>query len=463
MKVRVTKDNKSERRVLIAMIMNDRVLSDVADKWSEPGLFGNKWSNLVGGWAVRYFHKYGRAPRDHIQPAFERWADKSGDEDTIGLVSKFLGSLSKEYTSNPKQINSQAVIDEAGELFNEVRIQNLVRALQAQLDASNISEATNLLTQHQTIEMGVGAGVDVLQDENAVRAAFEDKAEPIIKYPGALGMFFGDALERDGFIAFMGAEKRGKTWWLLEVAWRAMMQGRRVAFFSVGDMSQNQVIRRWSIRAAKHPIKPKTIRIPRLIEPPDDDGIAIVTHDEQEIQEALNWKRAWGHLQRYAKKRGDCLKLSTHPNSSLTVTALNGILQQWEVEKDWRADVVVIDYADILAPENGRDDSREATNKTWKKLRGLSQERHCLVVTATQADASSYTAATLSRANFSEDKRKYAHVTGMIGLNATNSEKSEGITRLNWLVLREAEFSEETCVHVAGCLDIGQPAIESTF
>jgi replicative DNA helicase len=177
----------------------------------------------------------------------------------------------------------------------------------------------------------------------------------------------------------------------------------------------------------------------------------------------LDWKTAWKALQVYSKKRGDCLKLSTHPNSSLTVPGLNAILHQWEVERDWKADVIIIDYADILAPENGRDESREATNKIWKRLRGLSQERHSLVITATQADAQSYSQATIGRNNFTEDKRKLAHVTGMIGINATDAEKVEGICRLNWIVLRENEFSEDTCVHVAGCLGIGQPAILSTF
>jgi hypothetical protein len=85
------------------------------------------------------------------------------------------------------------------------------------------------------------------------------------------------------------------------------------------------------------------------------------------------------------------------------------------------------------------------------------------VVTATQTDADSYDAKVLKRGNFSEDKRKYAHVTGMVGINQTDREKAEGLYRLNWVVLRELEFSESKCVWTAGCLAIGNPAIVSTF
>ena len=53
-------------------------------------------------------------------------------------------------------------------------------------------------------------------------------------------------------------------------------------------------------------------------------------------------------------------------------------------------------------------------NTTWKQLRALSQDRHCLVVTATQANAGSYTReAPMDRRSFSEDKRKLAHATGI--------------------------------------------------
>jgi hypothetical protein len=125
--------------------------------------------------------------------------------------------------------------------------------------------------------------------------------------------------------------------------------------------------------------------------------------------------------------------------------------------------VIVIDYADILANPPGFNESRDATNATWKHLRRLSQERHCLVVTATQADAASYRAETIDASNFSEDKRKLSHVTGMVGINSTPEEKENSMQRLNWVVLRESEFNVTRCVHVASCIDIGNPAVKSIF
>ena len=50
-----------------------------------------------------------------------------------------------------------------------------------------------------------------------------------------------------------------------------------------------------------------------------------------------------------------------------------------------------------------------------------------LVVTATQADANSYDRTSLKMSNFSEDKRKLAHVTAMYGLNQDPAGREKGI------------------------------------
>jgi hypothetical protein len=147
----------------------------------------------------------------------------------------------------------------------------------------------------------------------------------------------------------------------------------------------------------------------------------------------------------------------------LTVAAMRSLLLT-EVRKGWPVDAVFVDYADILAPPAGFvGDSREATNENWKQLRRLSQELHCLVVTATQTKATSYAAKGLDMTHFSEDKRKFAHVTGMVGINQDVDEKEAEVQRLNFVVRRERRFVTTRYCHVAGCLTLGNPAVRATL
>jgi hypothetical protein len=124
-------------------------------------------------------------------------------------------------------------------------------------------------------------------------------------------------------------------------------------------------------------------------------------------------------------------------------------------------DVIIIDYADNLAPENAREEPRHQVNRTWKMLRGLSQERHCLVVTATQAAGRSYKKNSVEMEDYSEDKRKYAHVTACFGLNQTPEEKRAGLMRIGPIVMREDEFFAEEEVYIGQALRLGRPLLFS--
>jgi len=135
-------------------------------------------------------------------------------------------------------------------------------------------------------------------------------------------------------------------------------------------------------------------------------------------------------------------------------------LKEWARE-GWVADVVVIDYSDILDMNYPKIEGRDRIDRTWRDLRRISQQFHCLVVTATQTNRDSYDAKIITRKHSSEDKRKLAHVTGMIGINQTEEEKKQEVMRFNWIKVRDGKYFESKCVAVAGCLSVGNVAIRS--
>lgn len=457
------KDGSRERRILTGMIVDKTVLGRIATKW-EPEMFASKWSNLVGSWCVAYFDKYNKPPGHLIEGLFERWANKAKDKESIELVEQFLSGLSGDYKALRKGINPQYLIDSAGEHFSQVKLKRLSKAIDDDLEDGRLEDAHNRVHTFGKVDLGVGQGINVLADREAIRQAFSDKAEALVKYTGALGRFFGDSFARDSFVAFMGPEKRGKTFWLLDVAWHAMLARRRVAFFEVGDMSQNQIMRRFMVRASRRPLGTKEFVYPKFLSRNPDSPYAEVDLATHKFGKALDWREALRKCQRVMKSdlktKQELLRLSVHPNSSLSVTGLRSVLQTWERD-EWVPDMIVIDYADILAPPTGIKESRDQINATWRQLRALSQENHCCVVTATQTNAASYKADRITRSNFSEDKRKLAEVTGMIAINQTPDEKRQGLMRLEWVAQRDEDDMKP--VHVAGCLALANPAIRSVF
>jgi len=477
------REGSRERKILIGMIVDPLVLGGVSAKWNGE-LFSGTWTNLIGGWCVDFFAKYGKAPGKSIEGIYEAWADDNKDKDTVKLIDGFLAGLSGEYSRHRKELNPQHLLDIAGAHFNKVRLAKLAEQITGNLELGNVEKAEKVVGAYGRVQIGAGSGINLLQDRDAIRRVFARKAEPpLVQYPGDLGQLLNRAMERDGFIAFMGREKIGKTFWLLDLAWRALLDRKRVAFFEVGDLSEEQIIGRFLTRAAYHPLAadswPCTLKVPTAIDwqdgQEDDDGKQVgkkvrILYEDRVYNEPLSEEAGFAafasaqKLRVKAKADTPFFKLHVTPNRTLSVAGLKSILQQWERQEEWRPDVVCVDYADILAPPPGfNGDSRDAVNESWMALRTCSQEYHCLVATVTQVKATAYKGGLLDMSDFSEDKRKFAHVTAMFGLNADDDEVEQQIYRVNCLVGREFRHLKRRAVTVAGCLGLAAPAMRSSW
>jgi hypothetical protein len=223
-------------------------------------------------------------------------------------------------------------------------------------------------------------------------------------------------------------------------------------------MGRDEVLLRLGQRATRRPMRPMDVEWPVKVE---KDG--TVTCEVRTFKEGLGPTDAFRAFRRVCRGR-DVFRLSCHSNSTIGADGIGSVLRDWERE-GWVPDVVVADYADIMAPPSGVRETLDQIDETWKRLRRLSQDMHCLVVTATQSSAAAYSdkGKTLRRKHFSGRKTKLAHVNGMIGINVTEGDKERGVMRWNWVVRRSARFSEIHCCTVAGCLDCGCPVVCSVF
>jgi len=446
-----------ERAILTGMLVDDIVLGRISAQYKKK-LFKNAYSNTIADWCVEYYQKYEKAPGKKIQNIFEIRSVDIRDKSRITLIGNFLESLSNEYKKLKRESNSDFTIDSATKYFNRVSLENLSENIQACVDNGKPEKAIERIKNFGAIELGVGKCIEVFRDWDAIKSAFQYNHEPLIKYHHGLGKFFGDRLERDGFIVFMGPEKRGKTFWLLDSAFRAVLQRRKVAFFEVGDLSEHQIMRRFMVRVSKNPEKSGDVEYPIMIVKKGKKGAkarTTIKHYPKKLDEYMAMKAC--------KKIKNNLRLSVHYNDTLSVDGISNILKSWYHDSGWIPDIIVIDYADILNMDMYGADERERTNKTWQQLRRMSQEYHCLVLTATQSNSAAYSTKTIGQENFSTDKRKHAHVTGMVGLNQTPEEKEQGLMRLNWIELREGNYSPRQCCHVATCFPLANMAVKSIF
>lgn len=448
-----------ERIAISALCLQRETLQAVAPNFpTDP--FASRWANLVAMWCVRHYQNHQDAPGPGgITALYADWAS-TADKDTAAIIGRFLGSLDANAVPN-----SGYAVELIRKLILKTSIKNLSDKLSGALSNGKVEEALALAEGWGRPQVAEELEATYpLLDDAALDAAFNyTAAESLIQYKGALGQFFGPMLSRDSFVGVQGAAKRGKSTWLIDMVWKAVVQGRRVAHFNIGDLSEGQFLVRLMPKACKMPKGPGTYRIPTSLVFKDKEP--VLEYKVRSYVDGFTREQGKQALMDKAGEDGKRFRLVSRPAGSMTVGDITTMCRRW-ADSGWVPDVISVDYIDILGPNTAIREVRDQINDKWLKLRALSTELHCLVLGATQADTEGYTAWLLEQKNFNGDRRINDHVSGIIGINQTPLEKRAGVTRLNWPTLREQEFMDQnpgTVVAAAGCMSLGSPSIISTW
>lgn len=507
-----------ERRIITGLIISTEYLESVRKIWSSK-LLGSAAAKMIANWCIEFYDEYHTAPSQEIESIFLKKSKKIKKADKQD-IEEILSSLSDEYEHQDK-FNVAYLLDQTTQYFDECNLKLFIDDISNELDQGNILQAKKAAYAYTPSIAVEDKDIDLSSPSISehIKKAFATTSQPVVKYPRQLGEFLNEQLVRGGFVSFMSSEKRGKTWLMLDLAIRAARQGANVAFFQAGDMTQEQQLMRTSIYLTKKSNKERYSG--KMYEPVRDciynqlddckkkerecdfgifEGkeISFLRKEitKRELKEAADknpdyrpchncspyWKKPWGspwlkkvntgdHLsvqeatkaiEKFFGKNNRRFKLSTHANKTLSISKIDNILDVWERRDGFIVDMIMIDYMDIVEPEIGGD-FRHQENDKWMRARGLGQKRHALLISATQTDTDSYEKIRLGLKNFSEDKRKYAHVTAMYGINQDpkGREKEIGIMRLNEIVVREGEFLISNEVHVLQNLKRGQPCLSS--
>lgn len=452
-----------ERTILVGMIVHDDILGKIARNLKgESRPFQSKWSNVISKWCLEHWAKYKQAPKDHIAPLFAAYSESSQDSDTVALVETFLDALSKDYEAEKNDLNPAVITDRACEHFNLIRTEKTAKAMLRGVETKDAEACREAFSGHEAMTFVVGSDPDPFNKEQIAEWCKDDDNEVLVKFPRGLGDFMGDSFERDSFISFAGPEKRGKSYWLMETVWQALRQKRNVLYYVTGDMSEKQVMRRLFSRATRRPWRTQDVIIPESFVKKEKEDVVTSRTVALQKYTAASAHKAMNEFRRKTGMRNKRLKVRIHPAATISAEDIESEIADL-IKEDWVPDVVVIDYADVLTalPHTKHMEYRHQQNETWMAMRRISSEFHLCLVTATQTSASSYDSVTMKKSDFSEDKRKAAHVTGMLGINQTSAEKVQGIYRLNWMFNRSNGWADHQCVHTAGSLAIACPCIIS--
>lgn len=456
------RDGSAERRLLLAAAVSPEFLARLAGRLGFDPL-RSRHGNVMLGWCLKHYADHHAAPGRAVEAHARDWAKADKDKETQEAMARLLASLSGELERAGLADLSFAVAD-AQRHLNEVLLERHAEQLRQFMARGDVAEALEAQHKFRPVDLTTPAGTDVLADSEAHRRALENKARVLVRFPGAAGRFFGEEFAEDSLVAFMAPPKSTKSYNLLNVAWHAMRQGRRVAYFQVGDLSADQIMRRFLKRGLRRPLDARVVKYPRGIAVPGQAGkvLAAVDHEVMEFTKPATLPDVARAFKDLTAKYAGNLRLVHAPIKTISMLDVKAMLEAW-ARAGWPAKVVVIDYPENMkAPEKGMD-RLDTIAETWALGRQVSELHKCCVVVASQTNKEGFKTWVLTKANFRGNLMTLAHVTAFYGINATDEEKHGGVMRINCVVRREEDFDETECLFCAPCLDVADVCVQSTL
>jgi len=504
----INPDIQLENSLLMAFIIDDYFCKEIVPI-TKVEYFSGIYSQIVLKWVLRYYQKWKKAPKFHIQDIFNSEKENLSDS-IVENIELFLQDLSDRYSSkfSKEKFNSEYFIEKAKFYFKKQGLTNIIIRVANYLENGRLDEAEIELTKSKKIitETSTRWKYPFL-DTDFIDRVVNPELSYLYQFEGKLGELVGP-LKRGWLIGFMGPRKRGKSFFLDELAILTAMSGLKTLFISL-EMGDEEVSSRYIQRIMAGSIEDRSSKkkipvfdclrnqkgtcslpyrtnrkklftsdemiIPKSKElegyfpctacrDKNDNYQASVWYEEQEVRrvytssvikkvEALN--QCFG--------LGKNLVLIAYPAYSASLSDISMDLQRLEDYEGFVPDVIIIDYSDILKPEGKSIKDRDTTDVIWMEMKSMAASRKCLVATATQSNRKSSETRNVKSTDVSEDIRKMNHVDIMLSINQLESEKLLDFVRIGVSAHRHRKFVETKHVIVLQQLEIGQVLLDSEW
>lgn len=492
-------DNTIEEQITTACIISTEFLNEIISVY-KPDYIKNSFAKILCFWCIDYYKQYQVAPGKHIRDIYEVEAASHLTPEDKEIIGVFLDKLSKQYVEG-QGINSDYIKDNAVEYFKKRELETRVKQAHHLLELNNVEKAEEQFSEYKKVALKLSGWFNPF-DPKEIWEVFDDKDDGLFELPGALGHIVGK-LERGWFVAVLAPFKRGKTFFLQELAVRALFQRLKVVVISLEMKKKNvkeRLYRRLTGLGSKtgddvflYPAfdcehnqdgtcdRDERTNHNRLFvgetrDKPEfsvDSEYRVCTycrdHALRGYQPAtwyepielppFTYKETKETVRALEMMYGANLRVITYPRFRSGISDMRRDLFILEQE-GFIPDIIIPDYADIFKLDT-KGEKRNQIDDVWKELAAMAAERRCIVITASQGTRGSIYKEDMTQDDLAEWIGKLAHVDVFLGLSQTKKEKKEKVLRVGALVHRHKEVDESLFAELLQQLETGQFLLDS--
>jgi len=392
------KDNVSFERYgktfqenLVQLMLDDRSFCDQISEVMDTNFFELKYLRVFVDKIFDYRKKYGTHPsRDTITTILRSDLDKEND-----LLQKQVREYYARISSNEFSLDGeQHIKDISLDFCRKQKLKEAMIKSVSLIQNSSYDEISKIINDALKLGTDNNHGYDFILD-------FEKRFELKARNPISTGWELIDNISKGGLgrgelgvvIAPTGA---GKSMALVHLGAMALQAGLNVVHYTLE--LQDKVV---------------ALRYDSCI-----TGISLTDVKEQK-------DIVWNNVKDVKGK----LIIKEYPTKSASTNTIKNHLEKLK-RKDFRIDMVIVDYGDLIRPINAQKEKRIELESIYEELRGLAQVYQCSLWTASQTNRSGLNAEVITMESISEAFNKCFVADFIFTISRTIKDKNMNEGRL---------------------------------
>lgn len=414
-------DGEFQTKVAVHAMRNLDFLRKIAHLLN-PGYFENAGEAAMVNIALRYYRQYGTVPT--VLAAKEFFADD--------IRNKVIRSDIKPAAMEAFKQCFQPAADLSDGSYIAERVAEFARH---QAISASILQAVELLGNKQfdkiaksvkaACEVGINTNGEEYDYYERIEERTSERADRLAGKLPPTGITTGhrlidDLLYHKGWgrkelSVILGGAKSGKTTFLINAAKAASLAGFNVLYVTC-EVAARIISERLDATMSDTEIK----------------NLMAKMHDVAGKVKAI-------------MPRAGKIKIADYPSGTLTPSMLRALIESYKsprllpdgtVRDPIQFDMIVVDYADIMAPDFRTQDSIENSKSIYLALRAIAQEENVAMLSATQTNREGMKSTVATATHVADDINKVRTVDIMISINITDEERANGEARLYFAASR---------------------------
>lgn len=374
-----------------------------------------------------------------LDEIFASFRDTGQSPSKVGLLNGIVNRMASEYRTKDKSQEQQLLITPATVLVERIfRIPDMprddvkkkflsycrTRAMQLtivdlhnKLETGEIDHDAVISTVRSTYQRShqvVDEGIDFFTSIGDLPADLIAMKKKTVTtgFPSLDADMDSGGPTPGNLVAYMGRAKGGKSMTLINTGHANLIRSRNIMHFTC-ELTGPMTRKRYASRISNIPM------------------------DEMERRVTEVMERVAGFNARHHGK----LFIKYYQTGSATVDHLRGYLYQLEGSYNFKPDLIIVDYGDILRPAEGNKnkstEERFAQKTVFEELRGLAGEFGCAVFTATQTNRNAFDKNVVELDDVGEAYAKVQVADHIISFCQTKEEYDRCRARLHYAGTRE--------------------------